>query len=118
MLGKHSFKNPKNWAALTSQEVLENMHYLQRYHGVYKIKKVDSKTIKIGNVLIYSDAIKTPQGVTRFATVKGKTICDKVHPQVYEAIDKLYHDAERSIKPFGEKVKDMILFCFANGRTK
>lgn len=116
MLTPRSFKNPKNWSELSIQEILENVRYLQKYYGLYKIKKIDNKTIKIGNVLIYKDFVENQQNRTYFITIKGVTICVNKYPQIYNELDRLYCDCDKAIKPFKEKVKNKAVDWWQSNR--
>ena len=104
MLNKYKF--PKDWSKLTAQEILENVQYLQRHHRKYKITKIDDKTIKIGDVSIYKDLIFTKYCTTHFATINGATISADKHPQLYAAINDLWHVCGRASTPLKQRVQN------------
>lgn len=114
MLKKHTF--PKDWSKLTMSEVAENIQYLQRHHRKYKITKMDSKTIKIGTVAIYRDAVQTKYGFERFATIRGNTVAANKYPDLYANIDKLYNDCERMVVPLTSRLKTRARDWWADNR--
>ena len=107
---------PKDWSVLSTQEIIDNVFYLQKHYKEYKITTVNDNTIKVGTVQMHKDCIKTPHGIEGFITINGMTIDAHKYPQLYYDMNTLYQNCENTIKPFKEKIKAKAINWWGDNR--